>query len=268
MSEAKVCVLNAPGINCNEETAFAFELAGGQPEQVHISELRSQNRNLDEFQILALPGGFSHGDDIAPGRILGLEQRTQLSDQVNDFVETGNLVIGICNGFQILTESGLLPNGRTGIDAPKTASLIDNKTAGFQCRWGRLVVEKSECVFASPEILGEHIELPSAHGEGQFLRRDEEAYDDLFDSGQVVFRYTDSAGKATEDFPDNPNGSPRGITGICDRSGKILGMMPHPERFVTPNQYVDYHRAKALGKTVTPHGLPLFKAMINYAKES
>lgn len=267
MIQPTVCVLNAPGINCNEETGFAFELAGAVSEQIHISQLRSGDRDLKESQILALSGGFSHGDDIASGRILGLELRTQLSDQVNEFVAMGGLVIGICNGFQVLVESGLLPHGKTGIEVPKSASLVHNKDAGFQCRWGRLAVRQSESVFANPDILGEVIELPSAHGEGQFLRRDDTAYQSLFDAGQVVFQYCDESGESTTDFPDNPNGSPYGITGICDETGRILGMMPHPERFVKPEQYADYHRAKALGETITPHGLPLFKAMVNYTKE-
>ena len=268
MTNPNVCVLNAPGINCNIETAEAFKLAGARTEQVHISQLRSGERRLSNYQILALSGGFSHGDDLGSGRVLGLELRTQLRDQVSEFADIGGVVIGICNGFQTLVESSLLTEGKTGLDAPKTASLIHNKDGGFQCRWSRLRVEQSKCAFAQPDMLGEIIELPVAHGEGQFLMKGVEAYQQLEENEQMVFRYIDEDGWATTEFPNNPNGSPYGITGVCDPTGRILGMMPHPERFVRPEQYINYHRAKALGETVTPHGLPLFESMVKYAKES
>lgn len=267
MMNPKVCVLNAQGINCNAETGAAFELAGANIEQVHISQLRSGERQLTDYQILALSGGFSHGDDLGSGRILGLELRTQLYDQVSEFIaKDDSSVIGICNGDQVLTECGLLPDGIAGLTEPKAASLIHNKEVGFQCRWSRLRVEVSKCVFSHPDLLGEIIELPVAHGEGRFLMPGTLAHQKLEENEQVVFRYVDKENQPTEDFPDNPNGSPHGITGICDPSGKILGMMPHPERFVRPEQYINYHRAKALGKAIVPHGLPLFEAMVKYAK--
>ncbi len=268
MMSPAVCVLNERGIGCNVETGEAFELAGARTEQVHMSQLRSSERSLNDYQILALPGGFAHGDDLGSGRILGLELRTQLEDEITDFVNMGGLVIGICNGDQTLVECGLLPDGVSGLREPKSASLIHNKSGGFQCRWSRLRVEQSKCVFAQPDMLGDIIELPVAHGEGQLLLQSDADYQKLEENGQIVFRYVDKDGCATEDFPDNPNGSPYGITGVCDPTGRILGMMPHPERFVRPEQYVNYHRAKALGQLVMPQGLPIFKAIVNYAKES
>ncbi|HTE57801.1 MAG TPA: phosphoribosylformylglycinamidine synthase I [Verrucomicrobiae bacterium] len=269
MSSPSVCVLNTAGINCNEETAFAFELAGAETEQRHISELSDHDLQLSDYQILALPGGFSYGDAIASGRILGLELKTRLRDQVDDFVSIGGLVIGICNGFQVLVESGLLPDPVSRPEGPKAASLIPNKTGDFQCRWSDLRVEASACAFANPITMGgDYVELPSAHGEGQFLQPTPDEYKKLADQGQIVFRYCGEDGEPTAGFPDNPNGSPGGITGICDPSGNILGMMPHPERFVVPQQHPNYHRYKALGQTIVPHGLPLFEAMVDYAQDS
>lgn len=262
MIKPNICVLIAPGINCNQETAYALEMAGASTEQVHISQLRSGDRNLADYQAFALSGGFSYGDDIASGRILGLELRTRFAEDLNRFVDDGKAVIGICNGDQALVESGLLPSGRID-DRPKSAALAQNHSGKFECRWSYLKVGESVCKFADPESLGSVIELPNAHGEGRFLRAHRLAYGQLFTHGQVVFQYSDANGQPTEEYPANPNGSPYGITGICDQTGVVLGMMPHPERFVARTQHPNWRR----GKGARPFGAVLFKNIVNYAKE-
>lgn len=258
-----VYVLQAPGINCDEETAFAFSEVGAEVERVHISQLRSGERNLDNCQALALSGGFSYGDDIRAGKILGLELRTQLPEDLNRFVEAGKIVIGICNGFQVLVESGLLLNGRIESNHAKGASLAHNHSGKFECRWGHLRVNESVCRYVDPESLEEVIELPNAHGEGRFLRAGLPDYYELFGSRQVVFQYSDENGDVTEDYPANPNGSPHGITGVTDPSGVILGMMPHPERFIDRLQHPNWRR----GEGLRPFGAIIFKNMISYLKE-
>ena len=263
MSAPNVCVLNAQGINCNQETAFAFEQAGGRAEQVHISQLVSGDRSLDDYQIFALSGGFSYGDDIQSGRILGLEIQTQMSDELNRFVAASGLIIGICNGFQVLTETGLLPTGQINPRRSKKVSLVHNQNGQFIDNWCNLLVEDSRCVFIDDKALGHTIELPIAHGEGRVVGADDETLWRLDDNHQVVFRYINEQGEITEEFPDNPNGSFDGITGICDETGQVLGMMPHPERFVTPTQHPNWRRRPDL----VAQGLPIFKAMVRTASE-
>ncbi|MCA9332899.1 phosphoribosylformylglycinamidine synthase I [Candidatus Saccharibacteria bacterium] len=260
-------VLNYPGINCNIETGEAFELAGAMQEQVFYSELKSGEKTLNgNYQFLVIPGGFSDGDDIAAGRTLGIELRTNMTDELNRFVEAGGVIIGICNGFQVLVETGLLPNGKASEERDKTTALAHNERDMFDCRWGKLKVEDSRCPFITPAILGDIIELPWAHGEGRFLRNDPTDYQRLLDNGQVVLRYANEGGVPTTDWPENPNGSPYGITGLCDESGLVVGMMPHPERFVSPELHPNYHRNKILGETVTPHGLAVIKSAVDFVK--
>lgn len=263
MNAPNVCVLNAAGINCNEETAHAFERFGADTEQVHISQLRSGDRTLADYQILALSGGFSDGDAIQAGRTLGLELKTQLSDELNRFVTLGGLILGPCNGFQVLTETGLLPDGTIEPDQLKKLSLVHNARGKFVDNWQYLLTEKSRCLFAQPGDIGEVIELPVANGEGRLVAKDSHAMaTELAHNGQVVFRYAKSDGIVTEEFPDNPSGSLRGITGVCDPSGQILGLMPHPERFIDKTQHPNWRRG--LGQV--PFGGLVIKQMVEVAK--
>ncbi len=257
-------VLNAPGINCNLETGFAIENAGGSAEQVHISEWQAGEKSLDDFQILILSGGFSHGDDIASGRILGLELQTRFGDELNRFVEAGKAIVGICNGFQVLVESGLLPEGKIDENRQKKLSLVNNQNNTFECRWNRLRLEDSACRFI-PKSMFENavVELPSAHQEGRIAVSDPNVLDELIAAKQVVFRYVDENGLPTEQYPMNPNGSPGGITGVCDKSGVILGLMPHPERAISTWHHPNWRR----GEGQNPFGKLLFKTLIDYATE-
>lgn len=264
MSNPNVVVVNSAGINCNDETAFAFEKFGANVEQVHMSQLLSAESDLTDFQILVLSGGFSDGDAIQSGRTLGLEIKKGLGDKVNAFVERGGLGIGICNGFQILTEIGLIPEGKIELSQPKTLSLVHNSHGKFVDNWQNLRTEQSKCLFAQPDDVGELIELPIANGEGRLIAKDTDLMArELAMNGLVVFRYCTSSGVATEDFPDNPSGSLYGITGVCDPSGQILGLMPHPERFIDTKQHPNWRRG--LGKT--PFGGLIIKKMVEVARE-
>lgn len=254
----KVCVLKTDGINCDEETLQAFLLAGGSPTLVHVNQLREGSENLGKYQILVLPGGFSYGDDVASGKILALELISYLKDQISRFVEKKGLILGICNGFQVLVRTGLLPFGTIG---KMQATLTNNDSGHFECRWINLKVEDNNaCVFLKG-VRGS-VSYQVAHGEGKFFT-DPKILARIEQEKLVVFRYSDEMGNPTQTYPLNPNGSLKAIAGICDPSGRILGLMPHPERFIRKTQYPNWRRMPDL----EPQGLPLFKKMVAYAAQ-
>lgn len=273
----KVLVLKTEGTNCDEETAFAFNLIGGDSQIVHINELRTNNYKLNDFQILAIPGGFSYGDDIVSGKILAVELTSFFSQELKKFIEKENtLIIGICNGFQVLIRTGLLPFRTIG---KMQATLTNNDSGHFDCRWVNLRVEtKSKCVFlnnqntsdggrlneseamAPPRWTNSRIvSFQVAHGEGKFLA-DKDIIEKVEKNNLVAFRYIDCSGKPTQEYPDNPNGSLNAIAGITDTTGRILGLMPHPERFILREQHPNWRRLKIK----EPQGLPIFENMIKY----
>ncbi len=219
MSRPKVHVLYAPGNNCHHETLEAFRLAGAEAELILLTaDILRGGIRLTDCDLLAIPGGFSFGDHIAAGRIFAIELTSRLADQLQEVKRKGIPVIGICNGFQILVNSGLLP----GDDC--CPGLVDrNQSALFESRWVTLQVQDSDCVWTRG-LGGQLLRLPVAHGEGRVLLPED------FPDERTVFRYGESEG--TLKYPDNPNGSPGGRAGICDSSGRILGLMPHPERAV------------------------------------
>ena len=222
MLAPRALVLRAPGTNCDHETAHALERAGGLARRIHIRALAERPTLADDYQILCIPGGFSYGDDIASGRIFALELRSRLGDVLSRFRDRGGLIFGICNGFQVLLQTGLLL-ADPATSTPR-AALAHNTSGRFIDRWVRLRAVPGRCVFL--QGIGE-LELPIAHAEGRFTTR---SADDLarFDAaGQLVLRY---AG-------DNPNGSAGDVAGACDQTGRIFGLMPHPERFVDATQH-------------------------------
>lgn len=224
MTRPKVFVLYAPGINCHQETMAAFEMAGGRPQLCHLTDDLLKGRfSLTDCDILAIPGGFAFGDHIAAGRIVAIDLITRLRDQLQAVREKGILVLGICNGFQILVNTGLLPG--TSTVGEYDALLDRNRSAVFESRWIWMRVEPSCCVWTE-HLTGDILNVPVAHGEGR-LR-----LPDGFDDRQTVFRYTGPNGETG--YPYNPNGSPGDRAGICDPSGRILGLMPHPERALFP----------------------------------
>ncbi len=264
----KVIVLRTAGTNCNEETAFAFEHLGATVSQVHINEVVSGRTKLAQFHILAIPGGFSHGDDIASGRVLANELRLKLADDIQQFIAEKKLVIGICNGFQILTKAGILPG--LGSKAQE-ATLFHNDSGKFEARWVHLAVKESKCVWTNPlrgPLCGNmpaQIFLPVAHGEGKFIAQDEEVLQRIKENGQVVLSYCTADG-GKPGYPDNPNGSTDDIAGICETTGRVLGLMPHPERHFLFEQHPFWTRL--LRNSDFGDGAQIFKNGLEYAKKN
>lgn len=259
MVKPRVCVIRTDGINCDEETFYAFEKAGALCRMVHVNQLRSGAEKLSSFQILAIPGGFSYGDDVHSGKILAVELTSFLKPQLEDFVSNGNLIIGICNGFQVLVRTGLLPAKNIG---KISTTLMTNDSGHFECRWVNLITEHTNCVFTRG-MEGSVISVQVAHGEGKFYT-DPLTLKEIENNGQVVFRYIGPDQKPTTLYPDNPNGSLNAIAGICDSTGRIMGMMPHPERYVETNMHPNWRR---LPLTATPQGLAVFENAVTYAQQ-
>ncbi len=216
----RVLVLRAAGTNCDVETAYAFDAVGAASTTLHVNRLRERPLLLREVQILAIPGGFSYGDDVASGRIFANELVAALRDELTAFVERGGFAIGICNGFQVLIKSGLLPALAHGAGpARQQATLTDNLSGRYSDRWVRVTGDPARCAWI-PDA--DEIELPVAHGEGRFVA-DESVLEALSANHQIALRYSSGT---------NPNGAARDIAGICDPSGRVFGLMPHPERFL------------------------------------
>lgn len=253
----RACVLRTDGTNCDQETAFALELSGARADYLHVNELRSGRKRLLDYQIMVIPGGFSYGDDVLSGKILAVELTSLLREQLQEFVDKGRLLLGICNGFQVLVRTGLLPYSRIG---SITTTLMPNDSGRFECRWVSLKVEKSPCVFTE-SLAGRTVTYQVAHGEGKFFTS-QDVLDDLERRGLVVFRYVDAEGRPTQAYPANPNGSLHAVAGICDPSGRIMGLMPHPERFVLPTQHPNWRRGPAAAE-----GLPIFQDAVNHARQ-
>lgn len=240
----KVIILRAAGTNCDRETAHAFELAGAASELVHINRLLERPNLLHDFQMLAIPGGFSYGDDIAAGRILANQIKHHLAEDLAAFIESGRPVIGICNGFQVLVKAGVLPGPLAGLNG-QTCTLAGNDCGRFIDRWVRLSVPSgARCIWTDGI---DAVELPVAHGEGKFVPRDDAVRRALWEDRRVALIYALADGSpAGRRFPDNPNGSVDDIAGICDGTGLVLGLMPHPERHVDPTQHPAWTRMRPL----------------------
>ncbi len=255
----KVCILRSDGTNCDEELYYAFEKCGAAPEYVHVNELRIKLKRLSDYQILALPGGFTYGDDIASGKVLAIELISFFKNELREFVDKKGLILGICNGFQTLIRTGLLPFNNLGhIDATLTL----NTSGHFECRWIKVKVQDSKCIFLreSEKILNFAVN----HGEGKFFT-DDQTLEKIENQNLVVFRYVDEDGGVSQKYPTNPNGSVNAIAGISDPTGRILGLMPHPEKFVDITQHPNWRR---FDNSVKPHGAVIFENMIRFAKQS
>ena len=252
MAQPRILILRAPGTNCDAETAFAFERAGGTPEVIHLNRLLESPNLAAEHQVLCIPGGFSYGDDVAAGRIFANQIRHHLADVLTEFRAAGKLLLGICNGFQVLIKSSLLDTD--DVQGP-TASLSWNESGCYIDRWVQLRTEGSSCVFLAGV---EQMFLPIAHAEGQFTARDDQALEKMQQAGQLVLRYT----APTDDSKDyNPNGSEADVAGICDQSGRVFGMMPHPERFIDPTHHPQWTRKQLPSEG---DGLQLFRNAVRY----
>ena len=261
MTKPKVLVLKADGTNRDEEMAYAFKVAGGDPKIVHVNELRSGAEKMEDYQILALPGGFAYGDDIVSGKILAIELTSFLGSEMKKFINRKDTaIIGICNGFQVLVRTGLLPFRKIG---EMDVTLTNNDSGHFECRWIKAKVErKSKCKFLEG-LENQIINYPVAHGEGKFFAN-AETLKKIEAQNLVAFRYVDEEGNPTQEYPQNPNGALNAIMGVTDATGRILGMMPHPECFVRIEQHPNWRRRKI----AKPQGLPLFENIVRSVKET
>jgi phosphoribosylformylglycinamidine synthase len=233
LEDIRVCVLRVGGTNCDAETQRAFTELNVKAEVVHVNEL-SRSKNLLDYSVLVFPGGFSFGDYVRSGVIFARHLSTQLGKEMEKFVDEGRPILGICNGFQILVEYGLLP-GFNGASIYPEATLTTNEPAGFKCEWVYLKQENhGKCAFTEKIPTGKTIRLPIAHGEGRLLfpkEKEQELLKQLIDNDMLVFRYCTKEGEvASGSYPANPNGSFHDIAGICNKEGNIFGLMPHPER--------------------------------------
>jgi phosphoribosylformylglycinamidine synthase len=235
VANVRVLILRTAGTNCDLEAQYAWQLAGAAAERVHIRRLIESPQTLDEFQVLTIPGGFSYGDDIAAGRIFAAQIRRHLLDNLRKFIDGGRLVLGICNGFQVLVQTGLLPCRLTD-DRPRTCTVTYNDPPGFQDRWIYLRASSDRCVFLEA---GRVYEMPIAHGEGRVLFASAADLNVAVHAGQNALVYSGPGDGAPNlhGEPLNPNGSQADIAGLCDETGRVLGLMPHPERFVTWTQH-------------------------------
>ncbi len=255
MATVKALILRAAGTNCDYETQYAFEKVGAQAERVHVNRLIESPQRLDDYQILCIPGGFTYGDDVAAGKILANQLRYRLGEELARFHDEDKLILGICNGFQVLVKLGLLP----GLDGrgEQQCTLTANDSNRFEDRWVYLAVEDSPSVFLEG---GSVIALPVAHAEGKFVPSDEAVLKELRGQRHVVLRYVDAQGRVGG-YPVNPNGSVDDIAGICDSSGRVLGLMPHPERHVEPYQHPRWTRE---GLKPEGDGLALFRNAVRF----
>jgi len=267
MSPPRALILTGFGLNCDGETAYALEVAGAGVERIHLNSLIKGERNLHDFQIFVVGGGFSWGDDHGAGVIMAMRMKHRMSDKVLDFVERGGLVLGICNGFQVLVNLGLLPL----FDPPelrRDVALICNDCGNFRDQWVNLAINPSSpCIFTSGM---DSLELPIRHGEGKFYA-EPSIIQHLEARNQVIMRYAKPDGQpAGGAFPDNPNGSEDDIAGICDPTGRIAGLMPHPEAYNHFTNHPDwtYLKEKYLreGKPLPEEGLgiQLFRNAVNF----
>jgi phosphoribosylformylglycinamidine synthase len=242
----KSLIVRTAGINCDIETAQALQAAGAQAELVHTNEITSSKTKILNYDILVFPGGFSYGDDIAGGKIWSVHIDKVYAD-VKKFIDSGRPVIGICNGFQVLTKLGFLPQSK---DKKQTASLTFNDCGVFIAKWEKLKVNKnSPCIFTKglPDI----IELPIAHGEGKIVIDDKTILADLQKNNNIALTYA-----------NNPNGSVLDIAGLCNNKGNCFGLMPHPERYASPLHHPAWTRAEMKNKKAI--GLEIFKNAVKY----
>jgi phosphoribosylformylglycinamidine synthase subunit PurQ / glutaminase len=262
MRKPRALVLTGSGINTDYETAHAFNLpsVGGEGVRIHLNDLIAAPQMLRDYQILAIPGGFSFGDDIASGKVLAVKLRARLLEPLRDFIGRGRLVLGICNGFQVLVKLGLLPN-LTG-EGRQDVTLTFNDSGRFEDRWVYLEVNPaSTCIFTMGM---DRVYLPVRHGEGKFIPRDAATLATLEAHHGIVMRYIDKDGQRAG-YPWNPNGSVANIAGVCDATGRVFGLMPHPEAYLYRTNHPRWTR-----EPLPPEGMgvQIFRNAVAYVDEA
>jgi phosphoribosylformylglycinamidine synthase I len=241
---SQIAILYAPGTNCHEETAAAVERAGGKTVLLHLHELLAGHDSLENYGAGIIPGGFSFGDHLAAGRIFATLLVARLREQLTAFLEAQRPMLGICNGFQVLTEAGILPARRAGA---RGMAMLENQSSHFEDRKIRLLVSSEKSMWTEG-LAGRVLEMPCAHAEGRAMISEE-----AISRPRVAFQYSDAQGKPATEYPDNPNGSPNAIAGVTDESGLVLGLMPHPER-------------ASLAAHYSQDGLPIFENLVRWLK--
>jgi len=267
MAKPKALILTGYGINCDEETRFSFEMAGADATVIHINDIIENKSLLKSYQIFAFPGGFSYGDDTGSGKALANKIKNNLYDEMMSFLTRDTLMIGICNGFQVMVNLGIVPGLQQPIGTTEV-SLEHNASFRFQCRWVDLIINThSNCVFTRGI---NRLHIPVAHGEGNFIAP-QQVIEQLSHNNQIIMQYTKPDGSLADGkFPYNPNGSMLDIAAICDKTGRIMGMMPHPERHIFFMQRDDWTYLKELAKRENKEipeygeGLQIFKNAVQY----
>ena len=258
--QPRILVLRAAGINCDEETTAACELAGGNVERLHINVLATGTARLDDYAALVIPGGFSYGDHLGAGKLLAVDLQYRVGEALAKFIADGRPVLGICNGFQVLVKAGLLPGVATASPRKQSVTLAGNASGHYECRWTQLIADaESPCLFTQG-IQGP-FSLPVGHGEGRFVA-DAATVASLNTGGHIAVRYVDPQGRPTTDYPHNPNGSAAAIAGICNRQGNVFGLMPHPDRAYLPQLHPDWLRNRQQRKE--GDGMAIFRNMLAY----
>ena len=247
MTQAVTAILYAPGTNCHEETAAALELAGGASELILLRDLLDRQKRLGQYQAAIIPGGFSYGDHLGAGRVFGTLLAAQLREQLVEFLGAQKPLLGVCNGFQVLAEAGILPQRSPG---KRTMALLENQSAKFEDRKIHLVVSREKSMWTE-NLEGQILAMPTAHGEGRPLFCEASGSKPT----RVVLRFADASGKASTEYPENPNGAPGGVAGITDDTGMVLGLMPHPERASLPAHY-------------SQDGLKIFQNLVRWLAQS
>ena len=259
MADVPVLVLRAAGINCDEEVMHCWRVAGARPTLMHINRVAENPTILDDFTVVTIPGGFSYGDDIAAGTILAQRVLLDTMEPLRKLVDRGGGLLGICNGFQVLVKMGLLPGGDAG---PNQVTVTYNDSAKFEARWVKLQVTTDRCVFLTPDTtpLRRYLELPVEHAEGKVVTSDDAVIERLEKAGQIAVRYVDANGRC-DTYPANPNGSVAGIAGLCDPTGRIFGLMPHPDRHFEHTHHPLWTRRNP---QTPPDGLTVFQNATRY----
>ena len=256
----KTCIITGYGINADDELKKAFELAGSDVQKIHINDIIKIPALLDLFQIIGFPGGFSFGDHLGSGKVFGNLFKKKLKEALDKFIGAGKCVIGVCNGFQVLVKMCILPN--LAGNWTQEVSIIHNDSGKFEDRWVRIKVNPSSpCVWTKGLT---SMEVPVRHGEGKFIVSDETVEKEILDNHLHAVTY--GSGKncngGTPEYPDNPNGSVHNIAGICDKTGRVFGLMPHPEAFIFPQNHPRWQREEI----TYGHGLDIFKNGVGYFK--
>lgn len=264
MTNPRAMILYGQGINCDNETARAFESAGAETDKVLMSQLISRKKNMDDYQIAVFPGGFSYGDDIAAGRVMAIEFKYKLGEKTKKFIDDGKLVMGICNGFQVLVKLGLLP-GLDGDDADQSTPLLTNDSGMFEDRWVYLDVDPdSPCIFTKGI---ESLYLPIRHMEGKFHTEDR-TLTTMMEKKLIVARYTGPNGESNPGYHWNPNGSIKDIAGICDLTGRRFGLMPHPECCTKRHHHPTWTRNPEEADEAVYRSNKIFENAVNYVRSN